>query len=173
MASLRNRSSIIDGHNLAIREMNYLFVVLALVTCLVGGCCFPIRRVEPSYPIKVSGWLTDKERLKFHEENKYWARGDFVLRKNEATDDGKIRIKVIDLIPPDPCAEGGSFQRQARVTLQFIRVSDQRVLCEETFPENGYLTVYTKCGDRLNEYDISGVGVTDINLKEGWAFIGL
>jgi hypothetical protein len=129
--------------------------------------------VEPSYPSKVSGWLSDKEQLKFHEEHKYWARGDFVLRKNESTDDGKIRIKVIDLIPPDPCAEGGSFQRQARVTLQFIRMSDQRVLCEETFPENGYLTVRSKCGDGLSEYQIFGAGVTDINLKEGWAFIRL
>jgi hypothetical protein len=153
--------------------MTYLLVVLVLGANLSGGCCFPIRRVEPSYPSKVSGWLSDKEQLKFHEEHKYWARGDFVLRKNESTDDGKIRIKVIDLIPPDPCAEGGSFQRQARVTLQFIRMSDQRVLCEETFPENGYLTVRSKCGDGLSEYQIFGAGVTDINLKEGWAFIRL
>jgi len=153
--------------------MKYSFVVLVLVTGLLGGCCFPISRAEPPYPTKVSGWLTDAERLKFHEEHKFWARGDFVLRKNEATDDGKIRVKVIDLIPPDPCAEGGSFQRQARVTLQFIRMADQRVLCEETFPENGYLSVSSKCGDSLSGYEIPGVGVSDINLKEGWAFIHL
>jgi len=153
--------------------MKYLFIVLALVTSLLGGCCFPISRTEPSYPTKVSGWLNDEERLKFHEKHKYWARGEFVLRKNEATDDGKIRIKVIDLIPPDPCAEGGTFQRQARVTIQFISVADQRVLCEGTFPAKGYLSANSQCGDRLDEYDISGVGVTDINLKEGWAFIRL
>ena len=72
--------------------MKYLFVVLTLVTSLLGACCFPEKRIEPSYPSAVSGWLTDKERLKFHEEHKFWARGDFVLRKNESTDDRKIRI---------------------------------------------------------------------------------
>lgn len=153
--------------------MRWLFVLCVLVTSLLSGCCSPIRRVEPSYPTKVSGWLTDKERLKFHEEHKFWARGDFVLRKNESTDDGKIRIKVIDLIPPDPCAEGGSFQRQARVTIQFIRMTDQRVLCEAEFPEHGYLSVDSKCRDSLDEYQIGGAGVNDINLKEGWAFIRL
>lgn len=142
-------------------------------TSLLGGCCYPIRRVEPPSSPQVSGWLTDKERLKFYEEHKFWARGDFVLRKNEATDDGKIRIKVIDLIPPDPCAEGGGFQRQARVTIQFVRMADQRVLCEETFPAHGYLSVSSKCGDSLSEYGIPRVGVSDINLKEGWAFIQL
>src|SRR5262245_199898 len=153
--------------------MRYLSIVLALATSMLGGCCLAIRRVEPSYPTKVSGWLTDKERLKLHEEHKYWARGDFVLRKNEATDDGKIRIKVINLIPPDPCAEGGSFQRQARVTLQFIRMADQRVLCEGTFPGPGSSTTSSECGDSLNDYEIPTVVVSDINLKEGWAFIHL
>jgi len=85
----------------------------------------------------------------------------------------KSGSKVIDLIPPDPCAEGGSFQHQARVTIQFIRVADQKVLCEETFPEHGYLSVSSRCGDNLSGYGIPGVGVNDINLKEGWAFIGL
>jgi hypothetical protein len=169
----RARSSITDEDRLGVCDMKYLFVVFALITSLLGGCCYHISRVEPSYPSQVSGWLTDKGRLKFYEEHKFWARGDFVLRKNEASDDGKIRIKVIDLIPPDPCAESGSFQRQARVTIQFIRVADQSVLCEEAFPEHGYLTVYSRCGDSLNKYNISGVGVSDINLKEGWAFIHL
>lgn len=153
--------------------MKCLFVVIALGASLLGGCCSPINRTEPAYPGKVSGWLTDKQRLLFYEEHKYWSRGNFVLRKNEATDDGKIRIKVLDLIPPDPCAEGGSFQRQARVTLQFIRVSDQRPLCEETLPERGALAVHSKCGDSLDEFGLDVVGVYDINLKDGWAFIRL
>jgi hypothetical protein len=153
--------------------MKHLFIALAMIGSLLGACCFPEKRIEPSHPGKVSGWLTDKQRLKFYEEQKFWSRGNFVLRKNEATDDGKIRIKLIDLIPPDPCAEGGSFQRQARVTLQFIRMSDQRSLCEETFPEDGASTVYSKCGNSLDEFGIDVVGVYDINLKEGWAFIRL
>ncbi len=144
-----------------------------MIGSLLGACCFPEKRIEPSYPSKVSGWLTDKQRLKFYEENKSWSRGNFVLRKSEATDDGKIRIKVLDLIPPDPCAEGAALQRQARVTLQFIRMSDQKALCEETFPERGALAVYSKCGDSLDEFGIDVVGVNDINLKEGWAFIRL
>lgn len=153
--------------------MERSFIALALIGSLLSGCCLPERRTESPYPSKVSGWLSEPERLKFHEEHGFWARGDFVLRKNESADDGKLKVKVIELIPPDPCAEGGSFLRQARVTLQFIRMSDQKMLCEETFPERGYLTVYSKCGNSLSEFEIPGVGVTDINLKEGWAFIRL
>jgi hypothetical protein len=153
--------------------MKCLFVVLTLGASLLSGCCHPINRTEPAYPGKVSGWLTDKQRLMFYEEHKYWSRGNFVLRKNEATDDSKIRIKVLELIPPDPCAEGGSFQRQARVTLQFIRMSDQKPLCEETFPERGSSRVYSKCGDSHDEIGIDVVGVSDIKLKDGWAFIKL
>jgi hypothetical protein len=153
--------------------MKCLFVVIALGASLLGGCCSSINRTEPAYPGKVSGWLTDKQRLMFYEEHNYWSRGNFVLRKNEATDDGKIRIKVLDLIPPDPCAEVMSFQRTARVTLQFIRMSDQRPLCEDTFPEHGAGRVYSTCGDSLDEFGIDAVVISDINLKEGWAFIRL
>lgn len=153
--------------------MKHSIVVLAMIGILLGACCFPEKRIEPSYPSKVSGWLTDKQRLKFYEERNFWSRGNFVLRKNEATDDGKIRLKVLDLIPPDPCAEGSAFQRQAGVKLQFIRMSDQRSLCEETFPENSASKVYSKCGDSLDEFGIDVVGVYSINIKEGWAFIRL
>jgi hypothetical protein len=130
------------------------------------GCCIPVKRDEPPYPSKVLGW-------KDYEDQGVKFRGNFILRKNEATDNGKLQIKVLDIIPPDPCAEGGTFPRQARVKLQMVRLSDKKMLCTDTFPENGGGRFSPECGGSLDECGISALHVLDINLEEGWAYFDI
>jgi hypothetical protein len=149
------------------------FVGLALVCVFMGGCCRFERRSDLPFPVKVSGWMSDKERSKFHADYGYRAQGEFVIKTGDSVEDGKIRVKVCKLIPPDHCAEAGSFHRKARVELQFIRMSDQKVLCETIIPERGGGPIAPNCVDSLTAFDIDVIGVYGINLKDGWAYIRL
>jgi hypothetical protein len=95
------------------------------------------------------------------------------LKKGESTDNGKIRISVLDLIPPACTGDAGDFAARARVKLEFTRVSDQSVLCSEIFPENGGRSFFGGCAGIPDEFKIFGVGARAINLKEGWVFFAL
>jgi hypothetical protein len=118
-------------------------------------------------------WSGSVEGWKNHEKNGIKMRGRFVLKKNEATDNGKIQISVLEILPPERCVEGGSFPARARVKLQFLRLTDQKILCSDVFPENGGVTVSSVCGDSLDEFGIFGVGVRAINIKDRWVLFEL
>ena len=140
--------------------------LLALVIALWLQSCCPARRTEPPYPIDVSGWRD-------YKEGTTKIRGSFVLRKGERTDNGKLEIKVLDLMPPECTGDAGNFKERARVKLEFVRLSDQQALCSEIFPENGGGSLSGACGGIPDEFAIFGVGVRGINLKDGWVFFVL
>jgi hypothetical protein len=58
--------------------------------------------------------------------------GTFVLKKGQTTDNGKLQVKLVDVIPGDSCAEAGTTISRARATLQFVRLPEQKVLCEDS-----------------------------------------
>jgi hypothetical protein len=137
----------------------------------MDSCCRFERHVDLPYPSKVLGWMSGEERSKVYADWGYRAQGQFVIKTGDSVENGKIRVKVCRLIPPDYCDEQDSFYRKARVELQFIRMSDQKVLCETIIPERGGGPVAPNCVDSLMEFDIDVIGVYGINLKDGWAFI--
>jgi hypothetical protein len=144
-----------------------LLLALVVLSLLTGSCCSNEHRAEPTYPKSVSGW---KER----NERGLRILGDFVLKKGEATDNGKVQVKMISLISPDPCAETGSFQHQARARIQFVRLSDNKVLYDDIFAERGTMALLTvKDNVSLGEFGISVIYIYDINFKEGWVYFEL
>src|SRR5262245_37471055 len=142
-------------------------LALVMLSLSTGGCCTYEPRVEPAYPQSVSGW---KER----SERGVRIRGDFVLKKGDSTDNGKIQVKIIDLIPPDPCAEAAAFQRNARARIQFVRLSDNKVLLDDLFATRGTGRLSTTEGtDFYEEFGVSVIYIYDINLKDGWVYLEL
>lgn len=148
-----------------------LFLISVLFCGLMTQCCCPKpQHTDQPYPRDVSGWRERSERgITIH--------GNFVLRKGETTDNGKIQVGLVDIIPPDPCAEVGTFQRQARARIQFIRVADQRVLCEDTYAERGGRDFspdecQSSASDisALSELGVEALYVNAINLREKWVF---
>lgn len=124
------------------------------------GCC-GAQHTEPAYPKDALGWRD-------YEEGTTKFRGSFVLKKGESTDNGKIKIKVIDLLAPKCTGDAGDFSARARVKLLFCKQTDEAVLYSDIFPESGGGNVYVP-----DEFGIFGVGVRGINLKEGWVFFVL
>jgi hypothetical protein len=153
------------------------FLALVMFSLSTGSCCLIEHRTEPAYPKSISGW---KER----DEQGVRIRGDFVLKKGETTDNGKVQVKVIGLIPPNPCAETGTFSRQARARIQFARLSDNKVLFDDIFAENGTMTLSTVKDAKLyeetdkdaklyEEFGIHVIYIYDINLTDGWVHFEL
>lgn len=126
------------------------------------GCCAG-QRTEPSFPKDVTGWRD-------YKEGTTKLRGSFVLRKGERTDNGKLELKVLELMPPECTGDAGTYAERARVKLEFRRLSDQQVLCSETFPENGGRSLAGLCAGIPDEFGIFDVSVRAINLKDGWVF---
>jgi hypothetical protein len=139
--------------------MKPILLVLSAAVWL-HGCCFPARK-EPQLPKDVVGW-------KDFQEDTTKLRGRFLLKSGESTDNGKLRIKVLELIPPDCMSEAGSFEHRARVRLQFESAADRKVLCTGIFPENGGGNLTLDCAAIPHEFFIFGIGVGGINLKDGW-----
>src|SRR5215472_1894207 len=140
-------------------------ILFVLVFAVWLSACCPQRK-EPPPPTDAIGW-------KDYKEGTTKLRGRFLLKKGESTDNGKVEIKVLELIPPNCAADVGSFERQARVKLQFRSLSNPQNLCSEVFPEHGGGLLIPPCNSIAEEYDISGVGVGAINLKEGWVYFRL
>ena len=137
-------------------RLSALFVALS-ISLWLQGCC-QSQHIEPSYPNEVTGW-------KDFKNGSTKLRGSFVLKKAERTDNGKLEIRVLDLMPTECTGDAGNYAERARVRLEFRRVSDQRLLCSETFPENGGGSVGIS-----EEFGVFGVSVRAINLKDGWVF---
>jgi hypothetical protein len=149
------------------RSALILFLASAMLSLSMSSCCANDHRSEPAYPKSISGW---KER----NERGLRILGDFVLKKGESTDNGKVQVKIIDLIPPDPCAETGAFQRQARTRIQLVRLLDHKVLYDDIFAERGTMALSNvKDNVNLDEFGISVIYIYDINLKEGWVYFEL
>lgn len=141
----------------------FLFVLLASQ----AGCCDlrRIARVQPKYPKAVRGWVDDPF-------NRGLFQGPFVLRKGESTENGKLGVKLIDIISAECKARFAEMPERPRVILQFFDPSSKQVLCEATLPENSNASI-----DResvcLGKVEVSVVGTTDINTDEKWAVFDL
>lgn len=135
-------------------------VVLPLIN--LQGCCVFKSRTEPSLPDKVVGWKDYKEGGgSFH--------GNFVLRVGETTDNGKVRIKVLELLPPSNCFDAGYESAQVRAKLEFSRVADSTVICEGVFAERGAGNLNYRCPG-ISANGVNGIGVRSINLKDQWVY---
>jgi hypothetical protein len=147
--------------------MKNLLSAVILLACLTRGCCPESTRIEPNYPTEVSGWQQRHERgLKI--------LGNFVLRKDQMIENGEIQIKLLELIPGNPCVDAGSERHQPRVTLQFVKARDEKVLCEDTFAEKGSRVFSgTQCRSSLTEFGIMGIYVIAVNVKDEWVFFEL
>jgi hypothetical protein len=134
-------------------------ILFVLVFAMWLSACCPQRK-EPPPPKDAMGW-------KDFQEGTTKLRGRFLLKKGESTDNGKVELEVLELIPPDCPSEVGSFERQARVKLQLRSLSNPQIQCSDVFPEHGGGEI---CDSIADDYDIWGVGVGAINLKEGWVY---
>jgi hypothetical protein len=147
--------------------MKSQIALLIFSVILIRSCCSAPNRVEPPIPNESLGW-------NLREERGIRVQGDFLLHKGEATSNDKIQVKVLDLLPGDPCAEGASYLSNPSVKLQFIQLSDHQVLCENRFYEGESSTLGTpRCGQGLSAFGLLGINVTAINLRDGWVFFEL
>jgi hypothetical protein len=135
-------------------------LLLIFTFCLVSSFsgCYPGGDSDPTYPQSVEGW-------KYHKTNGIPFIGEFVLKLGESTDNGKIRVKLIDIIKDDALIGTGI----PRARLQFTRVSDNKIVCENAIP----LGSGSLCDSKLSEFDISGVDMQSINTKDRWAYFAL
>lgn len=142
-------------------------VFVSLMICIFSACCPPIDHDDPPYPTDARGWGE-------YQRNGATILGNFVLKEGESTSNGKVVVKVIGVKPGDSCASIGTQARVATVRLQFLRASDEAVICEDAFPDHGTLSFRaTKCGKALDDFGLTGVGVSGINLKDKWAHFRL
>lgn len=141
-----------------------LLVEVSLCLFLVGCCANDYR--EPAYPHKHNvGWRDSP--LKGIQ-----TYGKFILRKGEATDNGRIQVKVLDILSDNSCAHP-TRDNSARAVLQFVRMADKEVLCVAAKTEHTSSILASACGNELIVFGIASCTVKTINLKEGWVLFEL
>ena len=147
--------------------MNPQIVLLIVSIVFIRSCCTAPNRVEPPIPKQALGW-------NYREENGIHIQGDFLLHKGEVINNGRVQIKVLDILPGDPCAEPAHYLYLPSAKLQFIRLSDQKVLCEERFFENWSGIIGTgHCPDEIFNLGLDVIHISAINLTDRWVFFEL
>ena len=97
-----------------------------------------------------------------------------MLRKNQAIDNGQLQIKLLEVKAGDPCVEAGDERHEPRVTLQFLRLREGKMLCEETFSEKGSrVFAGSRCESTLTEFGVVGIYVSAVNVTDVWVFFEL
>ena len=144
----------------------FLCIALTSFTGLIRGCCSS-KLPEPAHPGSVAGW-------KESHEGGVNTVGILVLKKGESSDNGKVGVRVLDIIAGDSCAGYGTLMRIPRVKMQFYQPSRQAVICEETLTAgSGTLLGAVSCGQRIADLGISAISINAINATEGWVWFEL
>ena len=141
--------------------------VFASFIVIVVGCA-PTYRTDPPGPPESLGWTVEPQ-------NGYWLLGKFVVRRGDAVDNGRIRVEITDIIPPERFADVGSFGAQARVRMRFVDSSTGDEICEGLFAEHSGNTIDVEtCKSSavhfrpVEESGVMSVAVLDISLREEW-----
>jgi hypothetical protein len=143
-----------------------LCITLASFTTLMRGCC-SAKAPEPSHPGQVAGW-------KESEAGGVQTVAILVLKKGESSDNGKIGVRVVDIIAGDPCAAHGTLQSIPRVKMQFYQAPQQRMMCEELLTSgSGTSLVAGLCGEKIADLGVTAISVNAINATEGWVWFEL
>ena len=134
-------------------------IVLALFTSCFG---WGAEIEKPTRPTSVRGWQK-------YETGSITVKGEFVLKKGESTDNGRVGIKVVDLYPAEHHLLDSPELPKAKV--QFFRVPDQTPICEGVFTRgSNSLTLADLCKNNL---DWTVIYIRDVNYDEGWVFLDL
>jgi len=93
-------------------------------------------------------------------------KGEFLLNKGESVSNGKVEIKVVDIYP-DQCHRI-SEPTTRKVKIQFINVSDQKVILEESYEVGSHVMLV---GDPVIDWDV--LYIAGINTKDNWTLLEL
>jgi len=144
---------------------NLALSLMSILLMLSGACCSAQEREQPGPPKKVQGWK-DSYSGGVH------SIGELLLHKGDSSDNGRIGVKVLDIIIPRSGAEG--YAGMPKVVLRFYRPSDKQTLCEATFTEGGTVMgtgpPYPHCKP---EVGLSAISVNAINTKDLWVWFDL
>src|SRR6266478_5483202 len=144
----------------------FLCIALASFASLVRGCC-SAKLPEPAHPGPVAGW-------KETQEGGVHTVGTLVLKRGESSDNGKVGVRVIDIIAADPCAEYGTLQSLPRVKIQFYQAPQQTVICDELLTAGSRTSLIAgPCGEKIAVLGVTAISVNAINATEGWVWFEL
>jgi hypothetical protein len=164
------------------RKTAKVLLTTVLLAAWLPGCCATSGRTDPPLPTDAVGWKdfeeeyahysagSDSPKTLVYETIKY--RGRFLLRNGEQTDNGRLQIKVLELMPPHCFVEQGDPAARARVKLEFRVLSDPDHPCSYVCPDHDF-NLRLDCHGLNHELEILGVKVRSINLKDGWVSFDL
>ena len=142
----------------------FLIALTSLSFSFLSGCCRE-EVPQPSRPNDVRGW-------KEYRSGTVNFICSLVLKEGELSDNGKIGVQVLSIIPPDLCAESNSFLGNARAKLKVFSPADGQVVCEVTVLDraNTDLESSSYCGPNGI---LKVISVSAINTREKWIAFSL
>lgn len=141
----------------------FVFILLASPVAL-SGCCTNTYVKQPIYPSDVPGWRD----IRF--SNGVHSIGILVLAKNESSDNGQVGLTIVDVIPPDRCAEPGSWQGEPRVVLKLFNPSKPTDACQTTMGTGGHSVLSSACGSTVG---LAAINIIGINSNDRWVHLEL
>ncbi|SRR6266446_1579316 len=138
------------------------YSVLLLILILTSGCCRTLES-NPTAPTSVRGWQE-------YDEQGVHAVGEFVLKKGQSIDNGKIGVELLKTIAPVKCYEPFAEQDLfPKAVVRFYALPSKETLLDVEVRKQ------TSNGLKqpVSDYGINAIYVRDINTKDGWLWFEL
>ena len=131
------------------RQTSFLFLFVTLGSTL-AVCCLPVDHTEPQRPQIIHGWQE-------YKENGVLMQGSLLLKKGETTSNGKVAIKLLDIIPIDCSAEDS--YRRPKAVFQIVDQAAQKEICTISYLEGEGRTLTNECENKnmLNDFYVLSV----------------
>jgi len=141
-------------------SVRYISSLFGSILLLLNAACCKYPQTPTTPPAAVRGWQMWNERG-------VPLIGELVLRKGEASDNGTIGVKVLDIGEGRAACGLRAEPIEPDVKLSFYKISDPTVTCVITTGTGGRLL---NCDQRL---ELNTLGVLAINPAQGWVHFRL
>jgi len=136
--------------------------LLLLISLLASGCCRTLES-DPAPPNSVRGW---------HEFDAQGIHGvgEFVLKKGQSIENGKIGVELIKTIAPVKCYERFAEQDLfPKAVVRFYAIPGNETLLEVEVRKSTSNSLQPPVAD----HGINAIFARDINTKDGWLWFEL
>jgi hypothetical protein len=140
-------------------------IILLLGLLLTQRCSMKQEEpIQPKMPQSVRGW---------HDRIDKGVRSvaELALKEGETSGNGRVEVRVEQIIPADLRAEPNSYSGSPRVVLTFHKSTDKALLCRVNFSVAGGGLDQPGCDTKSMGFE--AITVHAINTKEKWVWFSL
>ena len=132
------------------------------IMLLTTSCCRTVHS-DPASPTSTRGWQA------FSEQG-INAVGEFLIKKGQSVENGRLGVELISTIAPRKCSDPGAEQDLfPKAVVRFYAVPSKQTLAEVEIRRSTSTSLHSP----VTDYGVNAIFAREINTKDGWVWFEL